>query len=518
MAGHLARHLFVTRTRHSLAIFPMAFLAVFFVLPVFTTLAGFLRLDVFLDTATDTFFVKIAWFSLWQAVLSVLATLAVGLPATWALSRYSFPASHLVRGILSAPFVMPAVVVASGVLAVLPERYNTGVVAIVWAHVLFNISVVVRVVGPRWELLDQSLEGAAALLGATPWRTFTTVVWPHIRHAVMNAALLVFIYCFTSFGVIVIVGGFSRRTLEAEIFTQAIRLGDTRTATALALIQVLCIAMVFALARWQRGNEYPVSQTQHLRPLTTKTHHRWHVPFATVAALVVIVAPLSATVFRSFYNNATQSFSLLGWQALTKSQLPGLSDSAREVLMNSVVFAALAIAVCIPLSLLAVVSNNTFLHVLSSLPIVVSAATLGIGLVLTFDTDPFAWRAQWWLLPLVHAAIAFPLTMRTLQPAWRAIPESLRRSAATLGASPLRTFFTVEMPLLRPALLRATGLAGAVSLGEFGATSFLSRSGTTTLPIAIGELFGKVGQGPQQAGFALSASFVVLTVAVMSRA
>lgn len=506
------------RKQHSLAIAPLVFLAVFFVLPVLTTAAGFLRLDVVVDTATDDFFLQIAWFSLWQATASVVATLAIGLPATWALSRYTFRGAHLVRGMLSAPFVMPAVVVASGVLALLPAGRNTGVFPILWAHVMFNISVVVRVVGPRWEMLNHRIEHAAQLLGAQPWRVLTTVTWPHIRHSVYNAAVLIFIYCFTSFGVIVIVGGFSRRTLEAEIFTQAIRLGDTRTATALACIQVLIIAAVFMVVRWQRHHEYPVSDAHPLPPLSTKTHSRWLVPFTLTTALAVVVLPLSATLFRAFYNTATKDFTLVGWRSLTHAQLPGLSESALEVLANSALFAALAVAICIPLSLAAVVSKNSFLHTLSSLPIVVSAATLGIGLILTFDTDPFAWRSQWWLLPVVHAAIAFPLTTRTLQPAYASINEPLRHSAAVLGASPVRTFFTVELPVLRPAVLRATGLSAAVSLGEFGATSFLSRSGTTTLPIAISQLFGKVGQVPQQTAFALSAAFIVVTVAVMSRA
>lgn len=508
----------MTRTKHALAVAPLVFLGVFFVLPVVTTLAGFLRGDVLVDTATDSFFVKIAWFSLWQAAVSVMATLVVGLPATWALSRFTFPGAHLARGILSAPFVMPAVVVASGVLALLPATNNTGVFPILWAHVMFNISVVVRVVGPRWEMLHHNLEHAAALLGARPWTVFTTIVWPHIRHAVMNASLLIFIYCFTSFGVIVIVGGFSRRTMEAEIFTQAIRLGDTRTATALAVLQMLIIAAVFVVLRWQRGQQYPVALVQPLPPLSTKTHRRWLVPATTSVALAVIAAPLGASVFRSFYNTAEDHFTLVGWRALTASQLPGLSDSAAHVVANSARFALLAVVVCVPLSLMAVVSKNRALNTLSSLPIVVSAATLGIGLVLTFDTDPYAWRTQWWLLPIIHAAIAFPLTTRTLAPAYLAINDRLRHSAATLGASPVRTFFTVEVPLLRPAILRASGLSMAVSLGEFGATSFLSRSGTTTLPIAIGQLFGKVGQVPQQTGFALSAAFIVVTVAVMSRA
>ena len=171
----------------------------------------------------------VAWFSLWQAVISTLLTLTVALPATWALSRFTFRGARLVRGVLTAPFVLPAVLVAAGVLAITDSR---GIIPILWAHVVFNVSVVLRIVGPRWSMVNNRLEHAAAALGARPSRTFTSVVWPQISDAVISAATLVFIYCFTSFGVIAILGGVSRRTLESEIFTQAARLGNTSTGTS----------------------------------------------------------------------------------------------------------------------------------------------------------------------------------------------------------------------------------------------------------------------------------------------
>ena len=514
----MARPLFVTRAQQGLASAPWVFLGVFFVAPVVMTLAVFSDITVLQETITNSFFVKIAWFSLWQALLSVVVTLAIGLPATWALSRVSFPGSQILRGILSAPFVMPAVVVASGVLAVLPADNNTGLFPILWAHAMFNISVVLRIVGPRWELLDQRLERAAATLGAHPMHTFRYVVWPHIKNSTINAALLIFIYCFTSFGVIVIVGGFSRRTMEAEIFTQAIRLGDTSTATALAVVQMAMIGIVFALARARSGREIPASHIHRRQPLSSTTHNRWIVCGAVATAVAVVGVPLAATMWRSIYSRSTQSFTMAGWESLFDTRLPGMAYSATEVLTNSAMFALLAAMVCVPLSLATVLSNNRFLFFVSSLPVVVSAATLGIGLIITFDVDPIAWRSQWWLLPVVHAVIAFPLTTRTLHPAYIAIPPSLRHSATVLGASPLRAFISVEIPIMKSALWRATGLSMAVSLGEFGATSFLSRSGTTTMPIAIGQLMGTVGQAPQQAAFALSATFILVTIGVMSRA
>jgi thiamine transport system permease protein len=514
----MARSLFVTRSQLGLSIAPWVFLGVFFVAPVVMTLAVFTDIAVLGETITNSFFVKIAWFSLWQAVLSVIATLLIGLPATWALSRVSFPGSQILRGILSAPFVMPAVVVASGVLAVLPTSDNTGLIPILWAHAMFNISVVLRIVGPRWELLDQRLEHAAATLGARPMHTFRYVVWPHIKNSTVNAALLIFIYCFTSFGVIVIVGGFRRRTIEAEIFTQAIRLGDNSTATALAVMQMVIIGVVFIVVRTRTGREIPASHIHRRQPLSSTTHSHWIVCSALASAFGVVGLPLVATLWRSIYSRSTQSFTMSGWESLLDTRLPGMAYSATEVLTNSATFALLAVLVCVPLSLAAVVSNNRFLFFVSSLPVVVSAATLGIGLIITFDVDPIAWRSQWWLLPVVHAVIAFPLTTRTLHPAYVAIPASLRHSAQVLGASPLRTFISVEIPVMKSALWRATGLSAAVSLGEFGATSFLSRSESTTMPIAISQLMGTVGQAPQQAAFALSATFIIVTIGVMSRA
>jgi thiamine transport system permease protein len=185
--------------------------------------------------------------------------------------------------------------------------------------------------------------------------------------------------------------------------------------------------------------------------------------------------------------------------------LPALSVSPQLVIITSLVFAIIAACICVPLALL--VASSAAPRALFSLPLAVSAATLGIGLIITFNTSPFAWRSERWFIPVIHAVIALPLVIRALEPATRAIPTS-----------PFATWVRVELPLLKPALLRATGLSMAVSLGEFGATSFLSRSGSTTLPIAIAQLLGRPGVATQQAGFALAALMVLVTVGVMSRA
>ena len=255
----------------TLLIAPVVFLSVFFVVPVANSILRYFRFSEFSNILGNQSLRGVAWFSLWQAAVSTLATLAVALPATWALSRFTFRGSRIARGILTAPFVLPAVVVAAGVLAITDSR---GIIPILWAHVVFNVSVVVRIVGPRWSMVNNRLEHAAAALRARPSRTFTSVVWPQISDAVISAATLVFIYCFTSFGVIAILGGVSRRTLESEIFTQAVRLGNTSTATALAVLQAIIIGAVLLITR---RSSRSLSTSLHVsapQPLHTKPTHR----------------------------------------------------------------------------------------------------------------------------------------------------------------------------------------------------------------------------------------------------
>ena len=494
-----------------LTIAPAAFLTVFFGVPVANTFLRFFSFSEFSNVLSSQSLRGVAWFSLWQALISTIATLAIGLPVTWALSRFTFRGARLARGILTAPFVLPAVVVAAGVLAITDSR---GVAPIIWAHVVFNVSVILRIVGPRWSMLNHRLEHGAATLGARPSRTFTLVVWPQISDAVISAAILVFIYCFTSFGVIAILGGVSRRTLESEIFTQAVRLGNTETATALAILQAAIIGAVFFIARrTSRRN----STSLHLsapQPLCTKPRHRYTPLIISATAIICVASPLVATIYRSLVVNGHVSFD--AWRSVFSGSLPALSVSSQSVIATSLVFAIAAASICVPLALL--VASSSTPRALFSLPLVVSAATLGIGLIITFNTSPYAWRSERWLIPVIHAVIALPLVIRALDPAVRAIPTSVRNASATLGASPFTSWVRVDVPILKPALLRATGLSMAVSLGEFGATSFLSRSGSTTLPIAIAQLLGRPGVATQQAGFTLAALMVLVTVGVMSRA
>lgn len=497
----------VTRTARQAQGIVLFALALFFGFPVFSIAAEFLRPSQFIETLTDTSLRSVWWFTTWQAVLSTLLTFLVGLPFTWAVSRRPFRFSQGLARFISIPFLMPAVVVATGVKAVLP---NAEVPAILWAHVVFNVAVVVRVVGPTWSMLDPTLEDTAADLGAGRVRTFFAVVLPHIRTSLRNASAIVFLFCFTSFAVVAILGGISHRTIESEIFTQAVRLGDTRTATSLALLQAIVVLLVLRIGGSSRIDATENTTVQN--PATTSVPTVGTIASAFIP-LVIVVTPLVAVVIRSFTLNGHFSFN--GYQWLFDGSTEAFGINMSRTIATSLVFAAMCaiLATLAALIVCAARNTSTFIVSLTALPLVVSAVTLGLGLIITFDESPIDWRSRWWLIPVVHTVIAVPLALRTLQPAVSAIPADLFEASASLGASPWRTWVRVELPLIRPALLRAAGFSAAVSLGEFGATSFLSRSDTTTIPIAIGQLLGRPGDVPSQSAFAL-ASLVAIVIAL----
>jgi len=496
----------IAKTARRLQTLPFVVLALFFAFPVLTIITKYARLSCLSSTLTNGSLRDVWWFTTWQATLSTLLTVAIALPVTWATSRYKFRFSRLVTSLITVPFLMPAVVIATGIRAMLP---NAQIPAILWAHVAFNVAVVVRIVGPRWALLDSTLEDTAADLGASPLRTYIYVVFPHIRSALRNAAAVVFLYCFTSFAVIAILGGISRRTIESEIFTQAVRLGNTNTATSLAILQaVVVLVVLFIGAR--------TSDTLPEQTVNATTIHKSSLSIyaAALVPLAIVIAPLIAVVVRSFILRGR--FSVNGYKWLFNGTTESVGINITSTLINSATFAVVCAVVAVTCALLiAEAKNNPLItNTITAMPLAVSAVTLGLGIIITFNQSPINWRGDRWLIPIIHAVIALPLALRTINPAVTAVPQDLHDASASLGANPLRTWIQIDVPLLRPALTKAAGLCAAVSLGEFGATSFLSRSNSTTIPIAIGQLLSHPGAVMPQAAFAL-ATLTVVAVSVL---
>lgn len=152
------------------------------------------------------------------------------------------------------------------------------------------------------------------------------------------------------------------------------------------------------------------------------------------------------------------------------------------------------------------------------MPLGVSSVVVGLGTLLTLSRPlpgGFSLIESQLLVPVAHIVIALPLAASVIVPAVRGIHPALLASAASLGASPWKVWTRVEWPLVRRATAMAAGLAAAVSLGEFGASSFLARPGMETLPVLIFRLLGRPGPENLGLAFAIAVLLAAMTAGLM---
>jgi thiamine transport system permease protein len=506
--------------RLAAALVPAGFLALFFLYPLGSILERGLTQAGSFDLPTDVLFSRetgrIAWFTVWQAAVSTTLTLAAGLPLAWATARLRFHGRRLVRGLVVVPFVLPTVVVATAFLALLPDGHERGVLPILLAHVFFNVAVVVRVAGGAWGRLDPRLWEAAATLGASPFRRFRELTLPALRPALAAAAALTFLFCFTSFGVIVILGGPARLTLEAAIYDAAARAFDLRAAAALSLLQLAAVAAVVAVSSRLESQAGALSGFAEEAVATHRPSRRERVALAGVLAgsALLLGAPLAALVVRSL---STADGAGLGFYRALARDTPALLVTPWHSVVNSLAYASAATAIAIAIGGLAAVTVARrpagWLDTAVMLPLGASAVMLGYGFVIAFDTPPLDLRGSLWIVPVAQALVAAPFVVRVLAPALRSVDPRLREAATVLGAGPRRVRREIDLPLVLRPLGIAAGLAFAIALGEFGATVFLARSDHPTLPVAIFRFLGRPGAENQGIAAALCVVLMGVTAA-----
>ena len=469
---------------------------------------------------------RAAWFTLWQAAASTLLTLAFALPGAYVIARYRFPGRSFLRAAVTVPFVLPTVVAGTAYLALLgpggplgADLRNTAW-AILAAHVFFNYAVVVRMVGTFWEMLDPRLEEAARCLGAGRLRAFRTVTLPLLAPSVYAAASIIFLFSFTSFGVVLILGGFGYATLEVAIWQEAVIQLDLAAAAALAVLQLAGVgAALAAYSRFARRR----ARRLRLQPGGTARPPRGAAQKLTVAVVLAsMTAYLGSPIGVLIWRSLRAGDGGWGWENYRNLARGGTRFvEPLAAVGNSLWFAAVAAAGALLIGLAAAAVIARFpgrlgprLDTLLMLPLGASAVTIGFGFLVAFDR-PVDLRTSAWLIPLAHTVVAVPFVIRSVVPALRAVRTNLWEAAAVLGASPRRVFREIDLPVIKRAALVGAGFACAVSLGEFGATAFLIRPDRPTIPTAIFRLLGQPGASTLGQAMALSVVLMVLTTAVI---
>ena len=511
----------------ALAAVPVGFLAVFFAYPVGSIIGRGIADGSVLDVLRRRSTGRLVSFTVWQAALSTALTMAVGLPAAWVVARIDLPARRLIRALLVVPFVLPTLVVGAAVQASFerlglagpsqPDLQGT-VWAILIAHLVFNVAVVVRVVGGYWALLDPREAEAARVLGANRWQVARHVVAPRLAPALWGAAGIVFLFCFTSFGVILTVGGPTHPTVETEIWRYATQRTDFTTAAALALTQLLTVVGLLVVVG--RVDRTVAAVGAARRPVPARrlrsARERWAVAAALVPAAVVVAVPVLGLVERSVAVGSGHG--LDNYRALSRSTGNGLFVSPLAAVGTSLRYAAAATLLAVVVGGLASIvvvhagrSSGGAFDIALMVPLGTSAVTLGFGILLALGAPPLDLRSSRAIVPIAQALVAIPFVVRSLVPALRAIDHRQREAAAVLGATPARARMEVDAPVLSRTLLASAAFAFAISLGEFGATSFLARPDAPTVPVAMFRLLGQPGAALRGQAMALGTVLAGLT-------
>ncbi|MBI2333965.1 MAG: iron ABC transporter permease [Chloroflexi bacterium] len=519
---------------------PLLFLLSFFFFPLFKILT----LTFNLETLTDLNNLLIArnslLFTFYQAILSTLLTFALGLPAAILFSKFNFPGKSILRALTAVPFMLPTVVVAAAFNSIFSPRglfsfffpsftqsvHPSPFILILTAHVFYNTTIIIRIVGNALSKLDLRIESSARVLGADSFRTWRYITLPLLRPSLLAAALLVFMFDFTSFGVILLLGGSQFATLEVEIYIRALQLPNLNLAALLSVIQLI-FTLIFSILYTRTINQVQV-QTQTAPRFSTSRPpktlpERIFVIVLSSLLVTYFLLPLASLPIRSLTrleadrgqrDQVQYGFTTDYYEELFINRRGSLFYVPPvQAALNSLGFAGITVILSLALGYPAAYALakpsrlEKILDPFLMLPLGASAVMMGLGFILSFGrliASPF-------FIPIAHTLIALPFVIRTLQPALASIPERLRQAASTLGASPFRVWQTVDFPILSRATLSAATFAFTVSLGEFGATLLITRPEYPTIPIAIQRFLSQPGGLNYGQAMAMATILMLLT-------
>ena len=523
---------------------PLAFLAVTLFYPLAAILSrtlgwggGSPLVPVF-EVLTDRYYIGRLAFTVGQAAVSTMLALAVGLPCAYVFARFRFPGRSVLLALTTVPFMMPPIVMALGFIALIgpsgvvnnalmgslglsepPIRILHTLVLILIAHAVYEFAIVVRLVSTVWANLDEHLPEAGRMLGASAWTTFTRVTLPLLMPAIGAAAALVFLFTFTSFGVVLILGAAEHATLEVAIYETTAKLFRPGIGGALALVQIGVTFLTLLAYAWLQGraaSRMPLKPRPDASVGRARTKDKISIG-ATAVVVLLVISPLLALVVRSFLS-LEGDISAAGYVGIFSNERDSFFFvSPLTAMRNSVGFGIVTVALAVPLGTVAAYALRgrgswwrNPLDALYMLPLGVSAVTLGLGYLVGFRFGPVDLRTTWVPIVLAHALVAYPFVLRVVLSSLRALRPQLGEAARVLGAGRLRAIFALELPILSPALLVGTVFAFAVSLGEFGATLLLNRPEYTTMPVAIFRYLGRPGSQNLAEALAMSSLLVVI--------
>lgn len=498
---------------------PVVFVLVLFYLPLSHIIALGLSgnwVEVYLQPQTA----KAIWFTVWQAAASTLISLLIGIPGAYILYRKKFRGQRFARALITVPLVLPSIIVA---IIFSNFHFVPSIPLIIIAHVFINYSLIVRSIGGVWANLDNETEEAAELAGAGRLRTLISITLPQIKPAIISASALVFLFCFSSFGIILILGGGQVHSIETEIASAALQFLDIRKAAALAVLQTVFTIVAFTLSESIARHPIGIEQVDESTHKPALDKRDWLAGGLTGLVVIGMIAiPISLVLAKAFTVNGAfglENFLNLAGHGERALLNISVGQATLNTLRNVLVSASLSVGLGGMVSYLLsrnhksrrVRVTNRVMDVLFLLPVGISSVVLGFGYLITFGSGPLPIRSSWLVVPLVQALIATPLVIRLIYPALISIGDDQREAAALAGANASQTWWQIETGIIRNVIFTAIGFAVIASIGEFGAASLLAYGDQATLPTVLYALISRPGDQNFGMAMAVCAILIVLT-------
>jgi len=490
-------------------------------------------------------------FTAYQAALSTVASVLLGLPGAYLLSRFEFRGRGTLQSLTILPFVLPSIMVAVGFLAMFGRNgpLNTALVAlglgrldllftleiIIVAHAFYNAPLVTRLVTAAWETVDARRVETARAMGATPLRAFRDVVLPYLLPSLLTAALLTFVFTFMSFPIVLALGGLRLATVEVWLFARVQELELGEAATLATLETVVTLSLTYLYLRYEArqvragGGGVPLERGPLVEGWRTlRDPARLGLLAYGLVAVLVFVGPMASMVLASV-TGTDGGFTLDYYRFLLDQQAAETAGTTRPLpaIVNSLLFGAGTLLLALPIGVVVSVvatrggGGSRVAEALLTAPLAVSGVVVGLGLLqtLVFGTVLFGYRitaAGPLAIVFAHAVAAYPFVTRNVAPALGGLDDRLGEAARSLGASRLRALLDVELPQVAGAVLAGAAFAFAISVGEFDSTVLLAEGvDSYTMPVALERYVGNRSLGPSL-GPATAMGTVLLSITAAS--
>ncbi|EGV36169.1 ABC transporter permease [Neisseria weaveri] len=488
----------------SIALIPLGFLILMVVAPLVALAAydeGTMLWDIIYDEYIQW---RIGWTVI-QAAVTCLVTALLGIPTAWALARLDFPGRRLVLRLLMLPFVMPTLVAGMGVLALFGTHgllwagWQDTPYLLLYGNVFFNLPVLVRAAYQGFSNVPASRLKAAQTLGANAWQRFCHIEWPALLPWLAGGMCLVFLYCFSGFGLALLLGGSRYSTIEVEIYQLIAYELDMAQASVLVWLVLAITAVAGGLYAWLSRRTASGRQTAPLPLRKPQTAGERLLLGGALGILVFCcLLPLTAVALQAF--GAGNS-----WQVLAEAEtLAAAWNTLRFT------FSAMLLAVLLGVMHAWLARRAAWVRGLTFLPFMVSPVCVAFGVLLLYPQ----WTASLPLLVATYALLAYPFITKDILTAWDEMPARYQTVARSLGATPFQTARYVTVPLLLPALRRGSVLAAATCIGEFAATLFLSRPEWQTLTTLVYRYLGTAGADNHDRAMVVTLILMLMALAV----